>query len=188
MLWPCLALTWLYGSPWSWRQNQGPWTPLPLTAFPFALSTSAQNHLSSARDLPCVSVPEHPSQSISGGRSRPGAPPALSRTGRRSAPMVHGGQCHQVAASDLGVVRRQRRALRGGQGARVDSRCHRAFYPHAFFLFFFLWQNINNINFINFNQTSVQLSVTKHIHHVVKLSPASISRPFPILSKKLCTY
>lgn len=116
MLWPCLALTWLYGSPWSWRQNQGPWTPLPLTAFPFALSTSAQSHLSSARDLPCVSAPEHPSQSVSEGRSRPGAPPALSRTGRLSAPMVHGGQSHQVAASDLGVVRRRRRALRGGQG------------------------------------------------------------------------
>ena len=106
------------------------------------ISTSSQSHLSSARDLPCVSVPEHPSQSISGGRSRPGALPALSRTGRHLATLVHGGQCQQVAASDVGVVRRRRRALRGGQGARVDSRCHRAFSLMLFSLIFFFCDKI----------------------------------------------
>ena len=151
MLWPCLALTWLYGSPWSWRQNQGPWTPLPLTAFPFALSTSAQNHLSSARDLPCVSAPEHPSQSISGGMKQTWSTPCPLQERAMLGP--HGARWSVSPGSSIRPWGGEE-AVEGAEGrARVDSRCQGRFQmpssllPSCFFPFF-LWQNIHNINFI----------------------------------------
>lgn len=95
MLWPCLVLTALL-KPMVLGAESGSLDASPLTAFPFALSTFPQSHLSSARALLCsVFVPEHPSQRIRWDGETRGFLPSPGQGDTRP-PVVPGGRCQRV--------------------------------------------------------------------------------------------